>query len=220
MNTSEGLFGLPFQWQIFLIASLLNILFGRLFLIKGSIMAVMHLAASEAVYHWKPKLSGTAPSEQKYPLTIHEEMKRQHEKKNNLVKEIKAELNQNHSIGMYVGIVEREIYFYCLLSGLTGLLGSVLLFKAFSGWLKLSESQKEEEEKSAQSNETQRTEDQSELREDEKFDVKTLARYYGYAIGNFLSLLWALLIYEIARHSFAYSATLRSLLNFSQYIGG
>jgi hypothetical protein len=78
-------------------------------------------------------------------------------------------LSQSHPIGRVIGFLECELYLYGLLTSQAGIISGVLLFKAFSGWLGTPA---------------------------EADQVKTLARFCAYAIGNFVSLLSAVVIFE------------------------
>jgi hypothetical protein len=78
-------------------------------------------------------------------------------------------LSQSHPIGRVIGFLECELYLYGLLTSQGSIISGVLLFKAFSGWLGTPA---------------------------ESDSVKTLARFCAYAIGNFTSLLSAVVIFE------------------------
>lgn len=92
-------------------------------------------------------------------------------------------------LGKVVGFLEVELYMYAMIANVPSLIGAVLLFKAFSGWLT-----------------TQAT------GTPEAKSMRTLARFYSYAIGNFLSLLWALLIFEVLRWAMHSFPVLKALL--------
>jgi len=96
---------------------------------------------------------------------------------NEAMKAALKDLSEFHSIGEIIGFVEREIYLYALVSQGTNagnLIAGVLMFKGFTAWLT--------------------------LKSPDGSDKLTLARFYSYTIGNFLSLLWAFFFYEFARY--------------------
>lgn len=86
------------------------------------------------------------------------------------------DLTVRETIGKVMGTIESVIYIYALVVNHTEILGSVLAFKAFTGWLSL----------------------QGGVNSNGK-NMPTLVRFYSYAIGNFLSLLWAIFSYELVR---------------------
>jgi hypothetical protein len=88
----------------------------------------------------------------------------------------KHELISREPFGKSLGFIEMVLYFYTLQSGLSGLTAAVLLFKAFTGWIGIN------------------GEDSS-----QEVAAKTLARFYSYAIGNFISLLWAIFLFELIK---------------------
>ena len=75
-----------------------------------------------------------------------------------------------------IGFVEQVLYVYCLASTHREFIGSVLLFKAFFGWLS------------------------KDVMEDTNHQM-LLMRFYVYAIGNFVSLAFAILFFEIVHLS-------------------
>lgn len=77
-------------------------------------------------------------------------------------------------LGKVVGFLEGELYLYAMFTQVHAFIGAVLLFKAFSGWLVTHASDASPEVQS----------------------TKTLTRFYCYAIGNFTSLIWALIVFE------------------------
>jgi hypothetical protein len=92
----------------------------------------------------------------------------------NVIAELRADLGADRPVGKVVGLIERELYLYALILPIHGLITAVLLFKAFSGWLKLGD--------------TPVTPDsQGVLSSVELMGLQTLVRYYSYAIGNFVS---------------------------------
>jgi hypothetical protein len=77
-----------------------------------------------------------------------------------------------------VGIIEQLLYTYAFVSGFREFIGGVLLFKAFHGWLS--------------------TQDSREQIHPDARAKESLERFYAYAIGNFISLAYAILAYEVA----------------------
>ncbi len=76
-----------------------------------------------------------------------------------------------------IGAIERQIYLYALFTGIAGgTISAVLLFKAFFAWVET----KQDDPKPADR-------------------LLSLARYYGYAIANFVSLLAAIVLFEVLR---------------------
>jgi hypothetical protein len=94
-----------------------------------------------------------------------------------------------------VGMIEQLLYTYAFVSGFREFIGGVLLFKAFFGWLELKKSRAdlagEEQLQKQLTAEGQPGADHA------SFDL-TLMRFYAYAIGNFISLAYAIAAYEIA----------------------
>ena len=80
--------------------------------------------------------------------------------------------------GRIVGLLETTLYLYALVTQIHGLITAVILFKAFSGWLSPKPGQPGKETQSP----------------------RTLARYYTYALGNLMSLLWSIVLFEFARY--------------------
>ena len=168
MNMSPEFYNVPFQLWIFVIATLLNVLSDRFGVIGWTISACIHSFAKEIAALKTPAAGGTQTLEQ---IT------------QQVIAELRADLGADRPVGRIVGMVERELYFYALIYPMHGLITAVLLFKAFSGWLKLGD--------------TPVTPDsQGVLSSVELMGLQTLVRYYSYAIGNFVSLAWAILMFE------------------------
>lgn len=91
--------------------------------------------------------------------------------------------------GKIIGFLERELYLYALVAGITDLLVGVLAFKGFTSWLLA----KPDETNSGKSH-------------------SMLGRFYSYALGNFISLAFALAIFEILRQAIARDPHIRALL--------
>ncbi len=89
---------------------------------------------------------------------------------------LKAAIGAIRPFGREVGMIERQLYLYALLANLSALFSGVLLFKAFFAWIDVKQEKPSDEER-----------------------YMSLARYYGYAIANFLSVLWSLLIFEVVK---------------------
>lgn len=77
--------------------------------------------------------------------------------------------------GSIIGLLERQIYIYVLMTK-GDVFGGVLVFKAFTGWMDLTKVEGAPPTSAAY-----------------------LSRFYGYAIGNFTSLLWAIGLHEVAK---------------------
>jgi hypothetical protein len=75
-----------------------------------------------------------------------------------------------------IGLIEQTLYIYFLTSSHQQYVGSLLLFKAFFGWLTLQNA-----------NDTDHQ--------------KVLMKFYVYAIGNLMSLAFAILFFEIVHLS-------------------
>jgi hypothetical protein len=78
-----------------------------------------------------------------------------------------------------IGCVEKFLYCYFLIRNYESALGCLLLFKAFTHWLHQQE----------QAQVAEGAQNHAPL-------SKALLRYYSYAIGNFISLLFAIVICE------------------------
>ena len=177
MNMSPEFYNVPFQLWIFVIATLLNVLSDRFGVIGWTISACIHSFAKEIAALKTPAAGGTQTLEQ---IT------------QQVIAELRADLGADRPVGKVVGMVERELYFYALIYPMHGLITAVLLFKAFSGWLKLGDPS------------PAATPTTAVLGSQELMGLQTLSRYYSYAIGNFLSLAWALLIFEVIRAAMRY----------------
>jgi hypothetical protein len=81
-----------------------------------------------------------------------------------------------HPSGQIIGTIETTLYLYAFVTQIHGLITAVILFKAFSGWL------------------SPKAEDAA----TEIHNLRTLTRYYTYALGNLISLLSSILLFEIA----------------------
>lgn len=90
--------------------------------------------------------------------------------------QLKEAIGAVRPFGREVGFVERQIYFYGLLTGVSAVISGVLILKAFFAWIDVKQQNATDEDR-----------------------YMSLARFYGYAIANFVSLLWALLIFEGVR---------------------
>jgi hypothetical protein len=176
MNPSSEFYNVPFQLWIFAIATLLNVLSDRFGVIGWTISACIHSFAKEIAALKTPATAVTQTLEQ---IT------------QQVIAELRADLGADRPVGRIVGMVERELYFYALIYPMHGMITAVLLFKAFSGWLKLGDP-------------PPTTAPTNVLGSQELKGLQTLARYYSYAIGNFLSLAWALLIFEVIRAAMWY----------------
>lgn len=82
-----------------------------------------------------------------------------------------------------IGIIEQTLYVYCFTSGHREFIEAVLLFKAFSNWLSFNVSY--QNLKDATTSEV------------DDYRLTLLEQFYAYAVGNFLSLGFAILFYEI-----------------------
>ncbi|WP_428030284.1 hypothetical protein [Ancylobacter sp.] len=91
--------------------------------------------------------------------------------------EILKDLNGKEPFGRVIGIVECQLYYYALMTT-PSLISPILIFKAFSNWLSFKADNTPDGEAKS---------------------IRTLARFYSYAIGNFISLAWAIFSFELAR---------------------
>jgi hypothetical protein len=83
-----------------------------------------------------------------------------------------AESGAGKLFGATIGWIERELYIYALAFGAVGILSAVLLFKGFTGWITIGAT-------------------------DASKRPEALSHFYGYTIGNFISLGLAIAYYEI-----------------------
>ena len=111
------------------------------------------------------------------------------------------EVYKHKTIGKVVGFLEKEIYLYALVAQVQPLIGSVLVFKAFTGWIRAEATARPSE--AAPSGEA---EDSATVR------TGAILRFYTYAIGNFVSLLWALGIFEFLHWLIRACGCVRSLI--------
>ena len=87
-----------------------------------------------------------------------------------------------------VGIIEQTLYVYCLASTHREFIGSILIFKAFFNWLSLAPPNV-----AATQDDKQQISHAVSVRQ-HRYEL--LEIFYAYAIGNFLSLAIAILLYE------------------------
>ena len=170
MYKSAEFLDVPFQYWIFAVATLLNLLSDLVGVIGWTISVCIRFFAREVAVLKKAPAGGTLNLEQ---MT------------QKVTAELRADLGADRPVGRVVGVIERELYLYALIFPIHGLITAVLLFKAFSGWLELSGS-------------PEKTGGEI-LGSAELAGLGTLSKYYSYAIGNFLSLIWAILIFEVIR---------------------
>ncbi|WP_445371830.1 hypothetical protein ACH518_03135 [Methylomonas sp. HW2-6] len=163
----------PFQISFFLAASVLNLILGTLGIVGASInLGVRIFATESAILNQKPMPD--KPLVESLRQAIDSELQ---------------DLSERQPLGKVVGILERQLYLYGMVTQIHAFIGAILLFKAFSGWL------------------TTQAKDSPEGK-----SMKTLARFYSYAIGNFLSLTWALIIFEALRWMVQTYPPIKSLL--------
>ena len=81
--------------------------------------------------------------------------------------------------GRTIGTLESIYYLYVLFAQVPALISAVFLFKAFTGWI------------GGKSRDVDAGMDSQ----------QTLVRFYTYAVGNMMSLLWSIAIFEIVRWS-------------------
>ena len=168
MYKSADFTSVPFQYYVFAVATLFNIALNLLGLVGWTISVCLRVFVREIAVLKTPAARGTETLEQIIK---------------NVIAELRADLGADKPVGKVVGLIERELYLYALIFPIHSLITGVLLFKAFSGWLKLGD--------------TPVTPDsQGVLSSVELVGLQTLVRYYSYAIGNFVSLAWAILIFE------------------------
>lgn len=177
----------PFQWWVFLVVTALNVLLGLSGFIGKTIGWCIDGLAREIAL-----LRRGDSSQQSLEALIEA-----------AIAEGREDLGAKRPIGRIVGVLERQIYLYALMSPIHGLITAVLLFKAFSGWLKLGDMPDAK---------TEQTDDSKANLESEFKGLKTLARYYSYAIGNFMSLAWAVLIFEGMRLALRLQPQLQTVL--------
>jgi len=159
-----------FQWWVFIVVSVINLVLGWSGVIGKTTAFCIDAFVTEFVLMKRGPLVGQSLDE--------------------AIRAAKAQDREDFGVGRplgkVVGVIEREIYLYALLTPIHGLITAVLLFKAFSGWLRLGD--------------TSNGDDKDQLLEEtgkaETKGLRTLARYYSYAIGNFISVAWALLMFE------------------------
>lgn len=159
----------PFQFWVFLISFILCSLFTWVGLVSLSIRSCLKLLEKEAT-------NGS-----------------------DLDEAFKAELKDltiRETIGKVMGTIESAVYIYALVVNHTEILGGVLAFKAFTGWLSL----------------------QSGVHANGR-NMPTLVRFYSYAIGNFLSLLWAIFSYELVRAVIQANPCIAQILVFTTNAG-
>jgi hypothetical protein len=168
MYRSADFISIPFQYYVFAVATLLNFILDRVGVVGWSISFCIRIFVKEIAVLKTPSAQGTE--------TIEEIIKK-------VIAELRADLGADRPVGKVVGFVERELYFYALILPVHGLITAVLLFKAFSGWLKLADTPDLPASKGV-------------LSSSELMGLQTLVRYYSYAMGNFVSLAWAILIFE------------------------
>jgi hypothetical protein len=176
----------PFQWWVYLAATALNLLLGVSGFIGKTIGWCIDAFVSEVALLKKGKSSQQSLQEAIQAA----------------IAEDREDLGAKRPIGRIVGVIERQIYLYALFSPIHGMITAVLLFKAFSGWLKLGDP-------------LDKSGHEADLKVNGETEIKglrTLARYYSYAIGNFMSLAWALLIFEGLRAALQMSSQLKAIL--------
>lgn len=112
-----------------------------------------------------------------------------------LKREMRAQ-SERKTTGKVIGAIESLLYVYALVAGYAEILVGVLAFKGFTGWLAFKEP------------------DQAHGK-----SLGTLVRFYSYAIGNFLSLVWAVVAFECVRWCVMFWPAARSLLWISAPFG-
>ncbi|WP_395665940.1 hypothetical protein [Methylocella sp.] len=121
-----------------------------------------------------------------------------------------------------VGVVEQTLYLYALFSGLTGILTSVLIFKAFNGWLTIAAPTGADlqtpnaqtptilpQTAQTQTIPPQTIPPQTAQPAEGHVALENLIRFYGYAIGNFISLMFAIVIFEATKYAFQHVGALQ-----------
>lgn len=177
----------PFQWWVFLVTAALNVLLGLSGFIGKTIGWCIDFLVKEVAFLRKGN-----SSQQSLQAAIEA-----------AIAEDREDLGAKRPIGRIMGVIERQIYLYALISPIHGLITAILLFKAFSGWLKLGDMPDIKAEQ---------TDGAKENVESEFKGLKTLARYYSYTIGNFMSLAWAVFIFEGMRLALRLQPQLKSVL--------
>ncbi|WP_203072417.1 hypothetical protein [Falsiroseomonas ponticola] len=115
--------------------------------------------------------------------------------------------------GRTIGFLERQVYLYALFINGLGLITAVVVFKAFAEWLKPPEAAKSAAPapQAADIPAPQAADipaPQAATKPDGDGQNDILARFYAYTIGNLLSILWAIIIFEVCRRVAASGATL------------
>lgn len=113
----------------------------------------------------------------------------------------KAVLLKRPRTGRTIGFLERQIFLYALFASVFDLITAVIVFKAFAEWIKPAAP---ERSRIAHDN-AQRT---------------ILSRFYAYTIGNLLSILWALAIFEVCRRidTTPYALALASIVGAAAFV--
>ena len=177
MYKSADFISVPVQYYVFAAATFFNIALDLIGVVGWTISACLRVFVREVAVLKTPAARG--------PETLEQIIK-------NVIAELRADLGADKPVGRIVGLVERELYLYALIFPMHGLITAVLLFKAFSGWLKLGDT-------------PAAPDSQGGLSSIELMGLQTLVRYYSYAIGNFVSLAWAIFIFEGVRAVFRFS---------------
>jgi hypothetical protein len=192
----------PFEWWLFALATCLNLLIQATRLVGISIDFAVRLSAGESarynqlldrsVWHSGGEQAATQPTESMSSSQTPESgatrvpvgklVDAAEEREH-------RDLTETPPFGAIVGFIERQLYLYALFTKTPDIIAAVLMFKAFSGWI-AGEA----------------------LRKTAEKDLKVLARFYVYAIGNFVSLLWAVLIFQLCLLFVQYSKPAKELL--------
>ncbi len=115
--------------------------------------------------------------------------------------------------GRTIGFLERQVYLYALFINGLGLITAVVVFKAFAEWLKPPEAAKPGTPAPQAANApapqaANAPAPQAATKSDSDGQNDILARFYAYTIGNLLSILWAIIIFEACRRVSASGATM------------
>jgi hypothetical protein len=153
------LIGTPFQFWMFGLASLINFLVDWSKLVSRTIRFFTDLLLKEVKKKGDKAVCAAMEQESKH-----------------------------EAMGQVIGFLEKEVYLYALIAQIQPLIGTVLVFKGFTGWLR------------------------AECATNDQQNEVTLVRFYNYAIGNLISLLWAIGIFEFLHWLMRSSETVRHLI--------
>jgi len=160
----------PFQYWLYALMTLINLFLSFFGVVSKSIEQATNIFAGEAAnLIVRPDPSAKDNDDS-------------HQKATQYIKDV---LGARRPFGRIVGAIERQVYLYASVANIETLFSAILLFKAFFAWLEIKQKNPVKEGQL--------------LSSDQGVQQLSLAKYYGYAIGNLLSLVWALIIFEVVR---------------------